>query len=252
MKVMVIGVVLVAGACDSSKEPTASAATASNSNNVATAAPAPAPAAPAPPAPAPPPIEVTAKQLFADYDANEISADEKYKGKPVRVTGTISSIGKDVLGDPYVQFAAGNAVFGVQCMFGDGSALASLKKGQELTVGCWAPGKMGNVILRGCVIIPKEAQAVLKGQAGTKAGTKVTATPAARERYASKMAAESGERVTVDGVALVLTTEETSKCDGFSDFLLTTQIKRLRGLGFREVRCQYVGGFRGKSSAFID
>lgn len=118
----------------------------------------PAPPAPKPPPPPPPevPIEVTARQLFADYDANEVAADEKYKSKTLLVTGKISSIGKDVLGDPYVQFAIGSDVYGVQCMFDGSSGLSSLKKGQQLTARCKEPGKLGNVILRGCALVPPE------------------------------------------------------------------------------------------------
>src|SRR5215475_2126109 len=40
-------------------------------------------------------IEVTAKQYDADYDANEVSADNKYKGKKIKITGRIESIEKD-------------------------------------------------------------------------------------------------------------------------------------------------------------
>lgn len=96
-------------------------------------------------------VEVTAKQLYADYEANEVNADDKYKGKVLHVSGTISTIGKDVLDTPYVEFA-GDSGLGVQCMFDDAGALGSLKKGQQLAVRCKGDGKLGNVILRGCMI----------------------------------------------------------------------------------------------------
>lgn len=94
---------------------------------------------------------ISAIRLFSDYEENEISADDKYKGKVIRVSGKVAKIGKDILDTPYVEFAA-TAVFGVQCMFDDAGALTSLKKGQELTVRCKGDGKLGNVILRGCMI----------------------------------------------------------------------------------------------------
>lgn len=97
-------------------------------------------------------VDVTPKQLFADYEANEVSADDKYKGKILRVSGTVSKIGKDMLDTPYVEFGVGDAVFGVQCMFDDTGVLGSLKKGQKLTVRCKGDGKLGNVILRGCMV----------------------------------------------------------------------------------------------------
>lgn len=128
-------------------------------------APEPAKVAPVPVMPPPVPvaappvavaIDVTAKQLFADYDANELGADEKYKGKTLRISGTVSSIGKDITGTAYVQFAIGDPVYGVQCMFNDASGLSSLKKGQQLVVRCKEPGKMGNVVLSDCVTVPAE------------------------------------------------------------------------------------------------
>ena len=97
-------------------------------------------------------IDVTATQLFKDYDANEVNADDKYKGKVLRVTGTISTIGKDILDTPYIAFATSNEIMSVQCMFDDTGILGSLRKGQKLTVRCKGDGKLGNVILRGCMI----------------------------------------------------------------------------------------------------
>jgi hypothetical protein len=99
-----------------------------------------------------PAVDVSARQLFADYEANEVSADDKYKGKVLRISGTITKIGKDVLDTPYVGLSVGDDVFEVQCMFDDGAAVSSLKKGQKLTVRCKGDGKMGNVIVRGCVV----------------------------------------------------------------------------------------------------
>lgn len=37
-----------------------------------------------------PPIELTARQLLSDYNENALSADEKYSGKTLIVTGNIS------------------------------------------------------------------------------------------------------------------------------------------------------------------
>lgn len=97
-------------------------------------------------------VDVSPKKLFADYEANEVSADDLYKGKILRVSGTVAKIGKDVLDTPYIEFSTGDAVFGVQCMFDDTGVLGSLKKGQKVTVRCKGDGKMGNVILRGCMV----------------------------------------------------------------------------------------------------
>lgn len=100
------------------------------------------PVAPVTPDAAELPIEVTAKQLFADYEANEVSADDKYRGKPLLVTGVIKKISKDAFDKPYVQLLAGDryGINDVWARFTDESALGKLKKGQKLVVRCTGKG----------------------------------------------------------------------------------------------------------------
>ena len=38
---------------------------------------------------------VTARELIADYKANEVSADSTWKGRSLIVTGLVDSVGKD-------------------------------------------------------------------------------------------------------------------------------------------------------------
>lgn len=44
----------------------------------------------------------SAKELFLEYTANEIAADQKYKGSRLIVGGMIAKIALDLGGDPYV------------------------------------------------------------------------------------------------------------------------------------------------------
>ena len=76
----------------------------------------------------------TASTLWDDYEANEVSADDKYKNKVVAIKGTIESIRKDFLDEPYIVLNAGGYLTAVQCSFKDGKALKSLSKGDYLTV----------------------------------------------------------------------------------------------------------------------
>lgn len=105
--------------------------------------------------PAPAAIKVDAKKLSADYEANEVAADNQYKGKVVEISGTIKDIGKDILDSPYVSFENGNSIFGVQCMFdkSDSNALASLSKTQKIILAGKVSGKLGNVIVNDCKIV---------------------------------------------------------------------------------------------------
>lgn len=100
-------------------------------------------------------IKVDAKKLNADYEANEVSADQQYKGKIVEVSGTIKDIGKDILDDPYVSLESGNVIFTVQCMFdkSDSNQLASLTKAQKITLSGKVSGKLGNIIIKDCKIL---------------------------------------------------------------------------------------------------
>ena len=101
-------------------------------------------------------IKVTANQLMSDYTANEVSADAKYKNNLVQVSGIVDSIGKDIIDTPYITLKAGSeySISVVQCMFAksDESALATVSKGEQMTLVGQVTGKLGNVILNGCKI----------------------------------------------------------------------------------------------------
>ena len=103
----------------------------------------PTPVTPAEPSPAPvvepekpktrKGFKISAATLIAAYEANEVAADEKFKGKLIEVTGVIDSIAKDILGDPYVTLGSGKdfEIAHVQAMFPASAAkqLAGLRKG---------------------------------------------------------------------------------------------------------------------------
>lgn len=74
------------------------------------------PSTPAPAANQPTQITTSAKELIAAYDANEVSADQTYKGKIVEVSGSVASINKDLLDEPFVTLAGKSSEFReVQC-----------------------------------------------------------------------------------------------------------------------------------------
>lgn len=107
------------------------------------------------PAPESPPIEVSAQRLFADYDANEVSADSQYKGQTLMVTGKVTSIGKDFLDKVIVVFAGGGMFGGVHAymMPSEKNVVSSLRKGQTLKVSCLGHGMiMKSPMLHDCRI----------------------------------------------------------------------------------------------------
>lgn len=100
-------------------------------------------------------VVITAEDLFAAYDTNEVAADNKYKGKELKITGTIKDIGKDILDDTYITLDTGNLIYSVQCYFKNSQldAVAELAKNQTVTLVGKCDGQSMNVILKNCVII---------------------------------------------------------------------------------------------------
>jgi hypothetical protein len=99
-------------------------------------------------------LKVSPKQLLADYTANEVAADLKYKGKTLEVTGPIESISKDFLDEVYVAIEAGDPIRTVTCYLDSDSAkkVATLTKGQTVTVQGRGDGLLMNVVLRDSVL----------------------------------------------------------------------------------------------------
>lgn len=101
---------------------------------------------------------VTAFKMAADYKANEVAADAKYKGKLVEISGTVDTIGKDVIDTPFIAFATENQyeiINRIQCMFGsnDVEVLSSISKGQKITLRGKVSGALGNIIVKDCEIV---------------------------------------------------------------------------------------------------
>lgn len=102
-------------------------------------------------------IKVTAVTLVADYKANEVAADAKYKNNLVEVSGIVKNIGKDIVDNPYITLSDGEqySITSVQCMFSksDEVDLAKVSQGERITLQGEVSGKLGNVLLNDCSII---------------------------------------------------------------------------------------------------
>jgi hypothetical protein len=101
-------------------------------------------------------IAVSSMDLYRDYHNNEVAADQKYKGKVIRVTGMVMEIGKDALGSPYVMLGIGTGEADkVQCDITSPqeSRAAALVKGQNAILKGSCFGKiLGTVQVLDCVI----------------------------------------------------------------------------------------------------
>lgn len=105
---------------------------------------------------APAVLQMDIRKLLADYSNNEVGADNKYKGKQVQVTGTVTDVKKDIIDNLYVTLGTGKQfeIPELQAYFDDSmnSHLGDLNKGQKLTVICQIDGLMMNVLGKDCVI----------------------------------------------------------------------------------------------------
>ncbi len=103
-------------------------------------------------------IEVTANELWLAFEENEIAAEQKYKGKTVRVTGIINDINsKGALTSANVLLNVDKSYFGcVQCNFSsqNAAALANVNKGDSVTIeGVCGTIASFNLIIRSCKVI---------------------------------------------------------------------------------------------------
>lgn len=102
---------------------------------------------------APPAIAVDASKLFADYQANEVAADQAYKGQQLTVTGTVAGINKNFTDDIYVEIGTSNEFMSIHAQGIPANIAAGLQKGQKITVQCEGAGLMvGSPILSDCAV----------------------------------------------------------------------------------------------------
>ncbi len=97
-------------------------------------------------------IAVDARMLHAAYSANEIAADQQYKGKLLRVSGVIEAIDSDFGDEPVVRLTAGD-FDSVHLKGLPASLAAGLHKGQQIVAVCVGDGEvMGSPMLDECSV----------------------------------------------------------------------------------------------------
>lgn len=96
----------------------------------------------------------TAGSVIAGFEDNQIAAKEKYSNGVV-ITGTVNSVGEDILANPYVTIYTTNEFETVQAMMPDvpPEELTSINSGQVLRVRCKSvSSSMGSPLARECTI----------------------------------------------------------------------------------------------------
>ena len=94
-------------------------------------------------APAEPLKEYSVQQLAQAYDRNTVAADQQFKGKRFKATGTVDSINTDMFGNPYVTLRGGvNQFMEPQFELDKAHAnyAASLQSGMRISLICTGRG----------------------------------------------------------------------------------------------------------------
>jgi hypothetical protein len=82
-------------------------------------------------------INTTPQQIAADYDRNELSADDKYKEVLIVFSGQITAIRKDAFSNPYIVVETGSMFHEIQASMDDDIAtLSRLSKGGNVGLVC--------------------------------------------------------------------------------------------------------------------
>lgn len=101
-------------------------------------------------------IKINARELAQAYEDNEAAADNRYKDKPLAVTGTVSGIKKDVFDDTVIELASANTFMSVQGTLTkeETPKALTLKKGQKITLQCIGAGEVVSTpMLKDCTFM---------------------------------------------------------------------------------------------------
>lgn len=87
-------------------------------------------------------VTVGAVPLWREYHENEVAADTRYKGKSLRVTGTLVNVERDADGRPVLHLVSGNPIFLTMATLDSAyiPAAGKLKKGNMVVVRCIGAG----------------------------------------------------------------------------------------------------------------
>ncbi len=97
---------------------------------------------------------IDARTLFAEYDADEDAANQKYLGKTIEVSGDINHIDKTT--DPVtISLEAGAVMGSLVCELSKTVEVdvTGIEEGEKITIKGSCSGKLLDVILVNCIIV---------------------------------------------------------------------------------------------------
>lgn len=130
---------------------------------------------------------VSAEALHAEYAANEIAADEKYKGKLIVVFGSLAEIRKDAFDNAVLDLATGKSqlsLYEVHCKLRESEQgqAASLGKGTVVFVKGRCDGfLLKSVMLSDCAILKTISQRQYRSMTREQLADELRAVPEIRD-----------------------------------------------------------------------
>ena len=120
--------------------------------------PKPEPAPEPKPEPAPAAMEITAEELLSAYEADVVTAHEKFANKILKVTGTVDRIViNNINNNYYITLASAetDGKWDVQCTFDKKHVpeLNRLTTGQTVTVQGKYAGYVTSILIKNCVLV---------------------------------------------------------------------------------------------------
>jgi hypothetical protein len=104
------------------------------------------------------PLSVDIKELLAEYKANELRADGRWKGKIIQTFGTVIQVGKGFHGEPFVTLGTGARleIPAAQCFLSDPADVEAvgLSAGGVATIRGRVDHLLGHVMIKDCVVNP--------------------------------------------------------------------------------------------------
>jgi len=94
--------------------------------------------------------ELSATELFADYETGETAANAKYLDKVIRVEGEILTVSTDEAGQTSLTLDAGGIMGGVICQLDPEIGDTAFSEGQQVTLNGLCTGMLMDVVLVRC------------------------------------------------------------------------------------------------------
>jgi hypothetical protein len=99
---------------------------------------------------------MTATELWLDYSRDAVAANERFRDRPIEVSGTVRAIERDFDGRFVVRFSTDDPLDTVNAKLAtrDDASLRDLGKGRSASLGCVGRGALiGAPLLGNCSVL---------------------------------------------------------------------------------------------------